>query len=101
MRDWVAPRPRTVAIALVVVFALSLAAFLWDVDTPNGMIFDETWYVPTAQKWLAAGQMMHEEHPPLGKLLIALGLWLFGDNPFGWRAMSAIFGALAVSATFL
>ncbi len=101
VRDWLAPRPRTVAIAIVVVFALSLAAFLWDVDTPNGMIFDETWYVPTAQKWLAAGQMMHEEHPPLGKLLIALGLWLFGDNPFGWRAMSAIFGAVAVSATFL
>ena len=101
VKDWIAPKPRTVAVAIVVVFALSLAAFLWDVDTPNVMMFDETWYVPTAQKWLAAGEMMHEEHPPLGKLMIALGMWLFGDNPFGWRVMSAGFGALAVSGTFL
>lgn len=101
VKDWIAPKPRTVAVAIVVVFVLSLAAFLWDVDTPNVMMFDETWYVPTAQKWLAAGKMMHEEHPPLGKLMIALGMWLFGDNPFGWRVMSAGFGALAVSGTFL
>ncbi|MGA7197773.1 phospholipid carrier-dependent glycosyltransferase [Roseiarcus sp.] len=100
VKDWIAPKPRTVAVAIVVVFALSLAAFLWDVDTPNVMMFDETWYVPTAQKWLAAGKMMHEEHPPLGKLMIALGMWLFGDNPFGWRVMSAVSARLPFRARF-
>jgi len=44
--------------------------------------------------------MAHQEHPPLGKLLIAVGMWLFGDDPLGWRAMSALFGAVTVTAVF-
>lgn len=35
-------------------------------------------------------------HPPLGKQLIAIGIWLFGDNPFGWRFSSAVFGGIAL-----
>jgi dolichyl-phosphate-mannose--protein O-mannosyl transferase len=35
-------------------------------------------------------------HPPLGKEIIAIGIWLFGDNPFGWRFTSWIFGALGL-----
>ena len=31
-------------------------------------------------------------HPPLGKGIIALGIRLFGFNPFGWRIMGALFG---------
>jgi dolichyl-phosphate-mannose-protein mannosyltransferase len=45
--------------------------------------------------------MLHQEHPPLGKLLIAIGTGIFGDNPLGWRAMSAIFGSLTLVAMFL
>jgi dolichyl-phosphate-mannose-protein mannosyltransferase len=35
-------------------------------------------------------------HPPLGKEIIAIGIWLFGDNPFGWRFTSWIFGAIGL-----
>ena len=35
------------------------------------------------------------EHPPLGKEIIAAGLALFGDDPWGWR----FFPVLAGSAT--
>ncbi|MFI6928701.1 phospholipid carrier-dependent glycosyltransferase, partial [Nonomuraea spiralis] len=29
-------------------------------------------------------------HPPLGKWMIAVGEWLFGMNPFGWRFVAAL-----------
>src|ERR1700750_714102 len=34
--------------------------------------------------------------PEIGKLLIAVGEWLFGLNSFGWRFASAVFGSLAI-----
>ena len=33
-------------------------------------------------------------HPPLGKLIISLGIRMFGMNPFGWRFMGTLFGVL-------
>jgi dolichyl-phosphate-mannose--protein O-mannosyl transferase len=95
---WFAPTPRNLAAWGVVVFLVSLAAFLWGIEAAPNLYFDETWYVPTARAWLKSGQMLHQEHPPLGKLLIAFGVWLFGDNPLGWRAMSALFGAITMVA---
>nr|WP_283135705.1 phospholipid carrier-dependent glycosyltransferase [Rhizohabitans arisaemae] len=35
-------------------------------------------------------------HPPLGKWMIALGEWVFGPNPFGWRFAAALFGTLSI-----
>jgi dolichyl-phosphate-mannose--protein O-mannosyl transferase len=34
--------------------------------------------------------------PEMGKLLIAVGEWLFGLNSFGWRFSAAVFGSLAI-----
>lgn len=31
-------------------------------------------------------------HPPLGKLIIGLGIRMFGMTPFGWRFMGTLFG---------
>jgi dolichyl-phosphate-mannose-protein mannosyltransferase len=98
---WFAPTPGALAFWGVVVFLLSLGAFLWGIKAAPDLYFDETWYVPTAREWLHSGQMLHQEHPPLAKLLIASSLWLFGDNPLGWRAMSALFGAVAIAAVTL
>jgi predicted membrane-bound mannosyltransferase len=33
-------------------------------------------------------------HPPLGKLILGLGIRLFGMTPFGWRFMGTLFGVL-------
>ncbi|WP_062301730.1 dolichyl-phosphate-mannose--protein mannosyltransferase [Demequina subtropica] len=33
-------------------------------------------------------------HPMVGKLLIALGIELFGNEPFGWRVVGAVLGSL-------
>jgi dolichyl-phosphate-mannose-protein mannosyltransferase len=34
--------------------------------------------------------------PEMGKLLIAVGEWMFGLNSFGWRFSTALFGSLAI-----
>ena len=83
------------------VFLVSFGAALFDLGSPDKVYFDETWYVPAARAWLANGTNLHPEHPPLAKMLIGVGVALFGDHPFGWRFMSALFGAATILAMFL
>ena len=40
------------------------------------------------------------EHPQLAKLIMAGGIKLFGDNPWGWRIGSVIFGLIAIVAMY-
>jgi predicted membrane-bound dolichyl-phosphate-mannose-protein mannosyltransferase len=49
---------------------------------------------------MALGTDPNSEHPPLGKLLIAAGMKLYGDNPFGWRFFPIVFGSLAILAIY-
>ena len=100
-RDWLEPRPLKLTIIGLAVFLLSLACLAPGFSAARAVYFDETWYVPTARQWLATGEMLHPEHPPLAKMLIAAGMRMFGDAPFGWRAMSLAFGALTVTAVWL
>jgi dolichyl-phosphate-mannose--protein O-mannosyl transferase len=48
-------------------------------DQPNLIFWDENYHIASAQKYID-GVMFMEPHPPLGKLLIALGERLFDDN---------------------
>lgn len=63
--------------------------------TDCAFIFDEAHYVPAARKMLM-GMAVNNEHPPLSKALIMLGILLFGDNPIGWRFFMAISGSVSV-----
>ena len=47
-----------------------------------------------------AGIDPNTEHPPLGKVLIALSMQLFGDNGFGWRIPSLIAGMITLLALY-
>ncbi|MGO4870250.1 MAG: phospholipid carrier-dependent glycosyltransferase [Roseiarcus sp.] len=96
-----APTSRNLAFWTAFVFVGSLALFVWGLGAAREIYFDETWYVPTARTLLKSGAMLHQEHPPLGKFLIACGMRIFGDNPIGWRAMSALFGSLTLVATLI
>ena len=40
-------------------------------------------------------------HPPVGVLIIAGGILLWGDEPFGWRFSSAVFGAIGILLVYL
>jgi dolichyl-phosphate-mannose-protein mannosyltransferase len=104
----------------------AFAAFLrfYRLATPHALIFDETYYAKDAWSILQHGvewnlvknanDLILAGHdnlfqacsgtgcgeyvvqPPVGKLLIAAGEWLYGLNPLGWRVASAFFGSLAI-----
>jgi dolichyl-phosphate-mannose-protein mannosyltransferase len=93
-------------------------------SVPHALIFDETYYakdawsilrhgvewnlVPKANDIILSGGTHifqgctgtgcgeYVVQPPVGKLAIAAGEWIYGLNPLGWRVAPALFGTLAV-----
>lgn len=106
-------RDPATALPLLLIAALAVRA-IW-LDMPKGsLIFDEAYYVNAARTLLGwaipsdasyadspVGLDPNTEHPPLGKLLIALSMAIFGDNGIGWRIPSLISGMTALGALFL
>ncbi len=60
----------------------------------NSTYFDEIYHVRTAEENIENVYPYEISHPPLGKLIISLGIRAFGLNPFGWRFMGVLFGIL-------
>jgi dolichyl-phosphate-mannose--protein O-mannosyl transferase len=89
-------------------------------DIPHSLVFDETYYVKDGYSLLVSGYERswpekandsfnagnpavlldtpeYVVHPPVGKWMIAGGMWLFGaDNPFGWRFAAALTGTVSI-----
>ena len=88
---------------------LAVAALLrfWNLGMPATLVFDEVYYVDGARDYLAGGVEVTDGkaefivHPPLGKWLIALGIWVFGDTATGWRVVTALFGLLSIALIYL
>lgn len=91
-----------VAIAPIAIAVIAFALRLFNLGSIQTFIFDEVYYVDGARDLLRFGvEVSGTEpefivHPPLGKWLIALGIQIFGDTPFGWRFMSALIGSLMI-----
>jgi dolichyl-phosphate-mannose-protein mannosyltransferase len=62
----------------------------------NGTYFDECYFARSAYDYTLGMDSYEESHPPLGKLIIALGIELFGFTPFGWRFMGTLCGILMI-----
>jgi Gpi18-like mannosyltransferase len=62
----------------------------------QSMYFDEIYHARTAYEHLHRMEPYESTHPPLGKILISLGIKIFGMNPFGWRIVGTLFGILMV-----
>ncbi len=67
----------------------------------NSMYFDEIYHGRTAYEFLHGLTAYENTHPPLGKIIISLGVLLFGMNPFGWRIMGTLFGIAMVPLLYL
>lgn len=67
----------------------------------TGTMFDEVYHGRTAYEFIHGLPTYETTHPHLGKILISLGIRMFGMNPFGWRFMSVIFGTLLVGVMYL
>jgi dolichyl-phosphate-mannose-protein mannosyltransferase len=89
-------------------------------SVPKAVVFDETYYVGDAWGILKHGvEIVHVKnansllvhgrtnilagtqgelvaHPPLGKMMMSVGEWLFGLTPFGWRFTVALIGSLSI-----
>lgn len=63
--------------------------------------FDEVYFVRAAQDYLNFRAPFERTHPPLGKLIQASGIAIFGDTPFGWRIMGVIFATLMVPLMYM
>ena len=89
-------------------------------DSPHNLVFDETYYVKDGYSLLVSGYERawpdkandsfiagnpgvlldspeYVVHPPVGKWMIAAGMWLFGpESSFGWRFGAALTGTLSI-----
>jgi dolichyl-phosphate-mannose-protein mannosyltransferase len=96
---------------------LLIAAFIvraaWLGLPAGALIFDESYYVNAARVllgWLVeagapyAGATIgldpNIEHPPLGKLVMAASMLLFGDNALGWRLPSLGAGMIVLGTLY-
>lgn len=79
-------------ILIVIIVILSFGLHLWRLGRIDEKIFDEVYFIEFAKNYLNQTSFF-DIHPPLGKLILALGIKIFGDHPFGWRIMPAIFGS--------
>lgn len=84
---------------------ISLSGFATDLYDEQGLVpasqnfmnsthFDEVYHARTAWEHLHDIWPYEISHPPLGKLIIAAGILLFGMTPFGWRFSGTLFGCL-------
>lgn len=117
-----APRVQIAVLYLPVLLVAALIRLV-NVGNPRALIFDEVYYVRDAwtlwnlgyeAEWpdgvdFVAGNTSGFStdpsfiaHPPLGKLIIAAGMAMFGpDNTVGWRFSTAVAGIVVVLLTML
>ncbi len=81
------------------------------------MYFDEIYHARTAYEIIKNDDLLRTEgaeaaaengyaiyewtHPSLGKLLIAVGIRIFGMTPFGWRFAGTFFGVLILAVLYV
>jgi dolichyl-phosphate-mannose-protein mannosyltransferase len=65
------------------------------------MYFDEVYFARSAENYVNHQIPNERTHPPLGKLIEASGVALFGATPFGWRIMGVLFATLMVPLMYL
>lgn len=90
---------RPVLLALLIGIA-TLLLFAIGIDRPSKLTFDEVHYIPATRTLIDLSHPVNIEHPLLGKILIALGMLIFGDNPLGWRAMACLAGTLTIVGVY-
>ena len=67
----------------------------------NEMYFDEVYHARTAYENINHIKPYEITHPPLGKIILGIGIRIFGMNPFGWRIMGALFGVLMLPLMYI
>ena len=67
----------------------------------NSTYFDEIYYARSAYEYAHGIDCYEWTHPPLGKLIIAIPIVLFGFSPFTFRLMSNLSGLLMIPVMYI
>ncbi|MCR2804335.1 glycosyltransferase family 39 protein [Paenibacillus soyae] len=67
----------------------------------KGSYFDEIYHARTAYENIEGIVAYENTHPPLGKIIIAAGIKLFGLGPFGWRIAGTAFGIAMIPIIYM
>ena len=105
--------PSVIITLVLLVLIASATVRLYELQRPNTLVFDETYYAKDAHTILHGyprahvtyypwepGKEISWPHPEYGKYAIAVGEAGFGDTSFGWRIMSAIAGLLLLALVY-
>ncbi len=84
----------------IVVMGLSAVLFGFRLEQPADINFDEFHYVKNARWLLERSTFDNPEHPMVGKIGMALGMHIWGDNPIGWRIGSVVMGVVTVGSLY-
>jgi dolichyl-phosphate-mannose-protein mannosyltransferase len=90
--------PQTAFVLALLVFGVALR--FTNLGFPEHFRWDEHHFVENARNYLQ-GKEDWNDHPPLGKLLMALSLHLLGDTSLASRLPSALLGTWALVAAAL
>lgn len=109
----ITPRQKHVFL-LLCVFACAFFTRTYRLHLPEGYIFDEVYHAltskliarndPRAFEWwnqpVEPNTAVDWLHPPLAKYTQALSIRAFGENSFGWRFSSVVFGMITLVAIY-
>lgn len=71
---------RSFFLGLIIVTLLAFCTYFLNYDYPPGLFWDETFYIPSAEKYIHHIPFTHDQ-PPLGQMIIALGEQIINANP--------------------
>lgn len=98
------------AVILLAILAFAFFTRMYQLHQPSGYMFDEVYHAvtsklisrndPRAYEWWNPAPEPNTAvdwlHPPLAKYTQAVSIMAFGENSFGWRFSSALFGVLVI-----
>jgi len=93
--------PRRTVVLLGAIALVAAVFRLPGLGYPGEEYFDEVYHAKTALQYLNGEPPTEWVHPPTAKLLIAVGVALFGYHPWAWRLAPAIAGILLAPVFFL
>lgn len=91
-------RRRDLVIALLLTLVAAVTR-LPRLGVPGEEFFDEVYHAKTAQQFIEGATPTEWVHPPVAKILISVGVRLFGYEPWAWRLTPALAG-IAVAPLF-
>ncbi|MBP7774490.1 phospholipid carrier-dependent glycosyltransferase [Candidatus Woesebacteria bacterium] len=103
------------SVIFVCILAFAFFSRVYRIHIPERYMFDEVYHAVTA-KLIARNDLRAFEwwnpppeantavdwlHPPLAKYAQAVSILMFGENTFGWRFSSVIFGVISIALLYL